>query len=116
MGGYYGAGWMHIAAIICKYSSPLVGWIVLFLGLIIIALISLGFWKILYDLQMDARKRKTKKIIDENGNEIEVEIDSDEEEEERLRKKDREKKKSLEYRIWEKTRDVKYKFYYIYFI
>jgi len=50
MGGYYAAGWMHISAIVCNYTSPTIGWVVMGCGFLIILLISLGYWKILHDL------------------------------------------------------------------
>lgn len=109
MGGYYAAGWMHISAIVTIYSEPLYGYIVLGCGLLIIFLVSFGFWKILRDLQKDNKRKKKIKITNEDGEEeeIEVDINSDDEEEEEERRRKREKEESLEYRIWKKTKEFK---------
>lgn len=109
MGGYYAAGWAHISGIICKFTNPTGGWIALGCGLFIIALISIGFFKILLDLQKDAKRKKKVKIINDDGEEIEIEVDinSDDEEEEEERRRKKEKEESLEYRVWKKTHEFK---------
>lgn len=110
MGGYYAAGWMHISGIICRYSSSLYGWIALGCGLLIISMISLGFWKILHDLQKDAKRKKKIKVLNEETGEeeeVEVEINSDDEEEEEERRRKREKEETLEFRVWRATNEFK---------
>lgn len=105
MGGYYCAGWMMVCGIIAKHSSGLLGFILMFVGILIILVVCLSLWYILRELGKNVTRKKMLKKINENGEEVEIEIDwdTDDELEEEESKRKRQKEESLEMRIYKTT-------------
>lgn len=78
---------MNISGLVLELVNKQLGLICLLIGILMIAIISIGFYKILNDKQKDTKKKRMKRIINENGEEVEVLVSDDEDSDEEAQKK-----------------------------